>query len=95
MDENELRLGKGASFFVKSQLKRLRQEDETWEADFRALPKPITPTAIPYLGLVLAQPHGDLLALTEIERTPTINDFANLLAESMPLTRTSDTLGQT
>jgi len=34
-----LKLGKGAAF-VKTQLKRLRQEQETWEADFRALPKP-------------------------------------------------------
>jgi hypothetical protein len=34
-------LGKGAAF-VKSRFKRLHQEDETWEADFRALPKPIT-----------------------------------------------------
>ena len=31
--DDKLRLGKGATFFVKSQLKRLRQEDETWEAD--------------------------------------------------------------
>jgi hypothetical protein len=30
----KLKLGKGASFFVKTQLRRLGQEDETWEADF-------------------------------------------------------------
>jgi hypothetical protein len=35
---DKLKLGKG-NVFVKSQLRRLRQEDETWEADFRALPK--------------------------------------------------------
>ena len=31
---HELKLGKGSAF-VKTRLKRLRQEDETWEADFR------------------------------------------------------------
>ena len=54
-DENKLKLGKGNAF-VKSQLKRLRQEDETWEADFRALPKPISQSATHYLGMVLTQP---------------------------------------
>src|SRR6516165_8736587 len=34
-EEEKLRLGKYA-VFVKGRLKRLRQEDETWEADFRA-----------------------------------------------------------
>ena len=38
---DKLKLGKG-NVFVKSQLKRLRQEDETWEADFRPLPKPVS-----------------------------------------------------
>ena len=38
-EEEKLVLGKGAAF-LKSPLKRLRQGDETWEADFRALPKP-------------------------------------------------------
>jgi hypothetical protein len=38
--QDNLKLGKGAAF-VKSQLKRLRQEDEMWEADFRAIPKPM------------------------------------------------------
>jgi hypothetical protein len=33
-----LKLGKGQAF-DKARLKRLRQPDETWEADFRALPK--------------------------------------------------------
>jgi hypothetical protein len=80
---DNLRLGKGATFFVKSQLKRIRQEDETWEADFRAMPKPIMQTATHYLGMVLVPPHGDLLAMFEIERAPTVNDFAKLLAEAM------------
>jgi hypothetical protein len=50
--ESSLMLGKGKSFFIKSQLRRLPQEDETWEADFRALPKPIMQTKTHYLGLV-------------------------------------------
>src|SRR5262245_3605305 len=47
--EEKLKLGKGAAF-VKGRLKRLRQEDETWEADFQALPKPITQSETHYLG---------------------------------------------
>jgi hypothetical protein len=39
-EEEKLKLGKDAAF-VKSRLKRLRQENETWEADFQALPKPM------------------------------------------------------
>jgi hypothetical protein len=38
-DEEKLKLGKGAAF-VKGRLKRLPRGDETWEADFEALPKP-------------------------------------------------------
>jgi hypothetical protein len=34
MAEERLKLCKGASFFVKTQLRWLRQEDDTWEADF-------------------------------------------------------------
>lgn len=78
-----LKLGKGQSFFVKTQLKRLPQEDETWEADFRALPKPMGQTKTQYLGLVLVQPHGELLADIEIDGRPTVNDLARLLAEAM------------
>lgn len=82
-ERHELRLGKGATFFVKSQLKRLRQENETWEADFRALPKPMMQSATHYLGMVLVPPHGDLLAIFEIEQAPTVNDLAKLLAEAI------------
>jgi hypothetical protein len=35
---DKLKLGKGVSFFVKTQLRRLRQEDDTWEADFFPIP---------------------------------------------------------
>jgi hypothetical protein len=80
--EEKLKLGKGVAF-VKSQLRRLRQEDETWEADFRALPQAITQSATHYLGMVLTQPDGFLLAESEVEQKPTVNDLATLLANAM------------
>jgi Domain of unknown function (DUF6930) len=81
-DENKLELGKGIAF-VKSQLLRLCQEDETWEADFRSLPKPISQSTTHYLGMVLTQPDGFLRAEAEIEHSPTVNDLATLLAHAM------------
>lgn len=86
-DSSKLKLGKGAAF-VKSQLKRLRQEDETWEVDFRALPKPVMQTATHYVGMVVTQPDGFYLAGLRVERTPNVNDLATLLAHAMkrPLT---------
>jgi integrase len=45
----------------------------------RSEPTPVTH----YLGMVLVQPYGELRAMKEIEHTPTVNDLANLLAESM------------
>jgi hypothetical protein len=81
-DENRLKLGKGNAF-VKSQLKRLRQEDETWEADFLSIPKAISHSATNYIGMVLTQPDGYLRAAEEIEGSPTVNDLATLLAHAM------------
>jgi hypothetical protein len=85
-EEEKLRLGKGAAF-VKGRLKRLRQEDETWEADFQALPKPITQSETHYLGMVVA-PDGSFLADSHVQGRPTVNDMATLLAQAMrrPLT---------
>jgi hypothetical protein len=80
-EEEKLKLGKGAAFDT-SRLKRLRQEDETWEADFRALPKPINQNETHYLGLVVA-PDGSFLADTKVEGRPTVNDMATLLAHAM------------
>ncbi len=88
-DHPRLKLGKRASF-VKTHLKRLPQEKETWEADFRALPKPLEQPETHYLGLVVALPRGDPLVYLPLEYTPTVNDLADLLAEAMrrPLTGT-------
>jgi hypothetical protein len=82
-----LKLGKSASF-VKTRLKQLPQERETWEADFRALPKPLEQAETHYLGVVVALPRGDPLVYLPVEYTPTVNDLADLLADAMrrPLT---------
>jgi hypothetical protein len=78
----KLKLGKGVAF-VKSQLRRLRQEYEIWEADFRTLPKPISQGATHYVGMVLTQPDGFLRAEAEIEQSPNVNELATLLAHAM------------
>jgi hypothetical protein len=80
-EEEKLKLGKGVAF-VKGRFKRLRQEDETWEADFQALPKPITQSQTHYLGMVVA-PDGSFLADARVEGRPTVNDMATLLAQAM------------
>jgi hypothetical protein len=82
-----LKLGKRASF-VKSHIKQVPHEKETWEADFRALPKPLEQTETHYLGLAVALPRGDPLVYLVAEYTPTVNDLADLLADAMrrPLT---------
>jgi hypothetical protein len=81
-EEEKLNLGKGVAF-AKGQLKRLRQEDATWEADFRALPKPITQSETHYLGMVVVKKSGALLALSYVEGRPTVNTLATLLASAM------------
>jgi hypothetical protein len=86
-EHRRLKLGKRAAF-VKTHLKVLPQENETWEADFRALPKPTGQTETHYLGLIVALPRGDPLVYMPVEYTPTVNDLADLLADAMrrPLT---------
>src|SRR3954464_1579927 len=82
-----LKLGKEPAF-GKSRLKRLRQEDDTWEADFRALPKPMMQSETHYLGMVVTQSDGFYLAEMPVEYTPGVNDLVTLLANAMnrPLT---------
>jgi hypothetical protein len=86
-DHPRLKLGKRAAF-VKTHLQRLPRQEETWEVDFRALPKPADQTDTHYLGLVVALPRGDPLVYLPVDYTPTVNDLADLLAEAMrrPLT---------
>ena len=80
--EEKLKLGKGAGF-VKSRLKRFPQCGETWEADFVALPKPMTQTETHYLGMVVMKKGGSLLADLTIHGRPSVNDLATLLAHAM------------
>ena len=86
-EHHRLKLGKRASF-VKTHLKQLPRVKETWEADFRALPRPAGQTETHYLGLAVALPRGDPLVYMPVEYTPTVNDLADLLADAMrrPLT---------
>jgi hypothetical protein len=90
-----LKLGKSAAF-VKTRLKQLPQEKETWEADFRALPKPTGQADTHYLGVVVALPKGDPLHYLPVEYTPNVNDLADLLADAMrrPLTGSARRPGQ-
>lgn len=77
---------KTGSALAESGFKRLRQEDRTWEADFRALPKPMMQTETHYLGLVVE--GGSVLARSQVEGRPEAPDLAALLADAMrrPLT---------
>jgi hypothetical protein len=83
MAGNGLKLGKGASFFVKTQLRRLRQEDDTWEADFFPIPCSDAEHDSVWWGIVLSHDHDNVLAQRTVEEPPTVNDLANLLAEAM------------
>lgn len=80
--EEELKLGKGAAF-VKSRLKRLPEADESWEADFQALPKPMGQSETDYLGIVAIKEDGSLLADSQVRGRPSVNDLATLLAHAM------------
>lgn len=81
-EEERLKLGKGGAF-VKSRLRNLLHGDDTWEADFLALPKPIMQTETHYQGLVVKQSDGAFLADLAVHRRPTVNDLATLLAHAM------------
>ena len=89
-EKKKLKLGKGASF-VKTQLKKLKQEYDTWEADFRALPKSKGEPETHYLGLVVALPRGNPLVSMLVEYNPNVNDLADLLADAMrrPMTESA------
>jgi hypothetical protein len=81
-DEARLKLGKGASF-IKDSMKRLPQSDETWEADFQALPRPIMQSETHYQGMVVARKGDTLLADSQVHGRPSVNDLATILAHAM------------
>ena len=80
-EEEKLKLGKGVAF-VKSRLKALPESNETWEADFQALPKPIMQNTTHYLGMVVTE-DGSLLADRPVHGRPSVNDLATVLANAM------------
>jgi hypothetical protein len=81
-EQPKLKLGKSAAF-VKTHLKQLKQENDTWEADFRALPKSKGEPETHYLGLVVALLRGNPLVSMLVEYNPNVNDLADLLADAM------------
>ena len=81
-EEEKLKLGKEAAF-DKSRLKRLSQRDETWEADFRALPKPIDQSVTHYRGMVVTEAGSSLLSESHVHGRPSVNDLATLLSNAM------------
>lgn len=82
MAEEKLKLGRGVAF-VKSRLKDLPQVDDTWQADFVALPKPILQTETYYLGMVVTKEGDLLLADLSVHERPSVNHLATLLANAM------------
>jgi len=78
----ESRRGRGSTFF-KDDFQALRRVDHTWQADFRALPKPMTQNGTHYLGLVVSKENGTVLARTQVEGRPTVSDLASLLAQAI------------
>lgn len=81
-DPDRRKLGKGVAF-VKSHLVRLPLSDEVWEADFRALPMPLTGASTASVGLVVTRKGGQLLADEPIPGESGVNDLARLLANAM------------
>ncbi len=80
--KEKLKLGEGAAF-DPARLKELPQENETWEADFEALPKPPTQKERHFLGMVVSKKCRRILAEMEVKGNPSINDMATMLANAM------------
>jgi hypothetical protein len=78
--QGKLKLGK-RSWFVKRRLSWLPQEDLVREADFCPLPERLGGGL--WLGLVVSQHDGSVVAQAILEHAPDVNDLATLLAEAM------------
>ena len=81
-EPDKLKLGKGVAF-VKSQLRYLRQEDDTWEADFFPIPCSSSPHGCVWMGMVLSHTDDFLLAERMVKDLLSVNDLADLLAQAM------------
>ena len=79
--KEKLKPGNGAAFDA-ARLKELPQENETWEADFEALPKPPSQNKRHFLGMVVTKKGGSILAEMQVSN-PSINDMATMLANAM------------
>jgi hypothetical protein len=72
--------------FVKTHLKRLPQVEDMWEADFQLYPEPEKRERRPnvtWIGTVVSRTSRFILADALIDRRPTVNDLAGLLARAM------------
>jgi hypothetical protein len=87
--KEKLKLGEGAAF-DPARLEELPQENETWEADFEALPKPFSQNKRHHLGMVITKTDGSILAEKAVEGSPTVNDMATMLANAMLCPSTAD-----
>ncbi|MBI2806642.1 MAG: hypothetical protein HYX68_16800 [Planctomycetes bacterium] len=79
--KEKLKLGEGAAF-DPARLKELPQENETWEADFEALPKPPKQNERHFLGMIVSKKSRCILAEMQVSR-PSVNDMATMLANAM------------
>jgi hypothetical protein len=79
--KKKLKLGEGTAFDA-ARLKELPQVNETWEADFEALPKPPTQKERHFLGMVVSKKGRCILAEMQVG-SPSINDMATMLANAM------------
>jgi hypothetical protein len=84
--DTKLKLGKGSAF-VKSRLRYLPQIEGTWEADIQRVVNEQDQIEF-WLGMVMEQEGGAILAHLSLDQPPTDNDLATLLAHAMgrPLT---------
>lgn len=80
---HKLKLGKGVAFFVKSQLRRLPQEKDIWEADFLPIPKLGSKKGSWWMGMVISHTDDFVLATVLVEQPPSVNDLATLVAHAM------------
>lgn len=60
-EPDKLKLGR-RSWFVKSRLKRLPQDKDTWEVDYFPIPNSKGRRGTVWLGMVLSHAHEYLLA---------------------------------
>jgi hypothetical protein len=73
---------KATAAFAKN-IRSLRQDDQTWEIDFQALPNPLTQSETHYLGFVVCKTDGSLMAQMQADGRPKAADLSSLLAAAM------------